>query len=230
MFAEQYGLIYLLRNTVNGKCYVGQTTASLEHRFGQHISSNNKMPICRALKKYGRESFTKEVIFFAFNKDALDYAEIALIEEHRASRPHGYNIKGGGSYGKHHDETKKKLSDASLGKKFSMETRAKIAATRIGKTLSPETKEKVLNALRGRVLSQATKDKISASLTGRKRPTEVVEKMSRALRGRKWSAERCAEWSVKMKGKKRSPQARENIRLGWVRRKAAAQSQLRVTI
>lgn len=221
MIEGQYGVVYLLRNTLNGKCYVGQTTGSVERRFGQHASTSKDAPITRALKKYGRESFTKEALYIAFGKDSLDAAEILLITDYNSQRPEGYNVQAGGSYGS--PETRKKLSAALRGKIVSPETRAKFSAVNLGRKLSQETKEKVSQKLRGRAVSQQTRDKIAASLRGRKRPTEVVEKVANQLRGRKLSPERCLAISAFQRGSKRSPEARESIRLGWIKRKAAAE-------
>ena len=54
------GYIYKIENLINGKCYIGQTTTTIAHRWGQH-SSNHKnmgnMIICKAIRKYGKESF-----------------------------------------------------------------------------------------------------------------------------------------------------------------------------
>ena len=35
------GYIYLIRNTINGKGYVGQTVVSIEQRFSEHVAASN---------------------------------------------------------------------------------------------------------------------------------------------------------------------------------------------
>ena len=48
--------IYIVTNKINGKIYVGQSTKSDPTYFGSGVSIN------RAIAKYGKENFKKEVI------------------------------------------------------------------------------------------------------------------------------------------------------------------------
>lgn len=62
-------LIYKITNQVNGKCYIGQTIKSAEerwkehrqHAFGTHPNDQNKA-LYRAIRKYGLDNFTFEVV------------------------------------------------------------------------------------------------------------------------------------------------------------------------
>ena len=60
------GYIYKIENLINGKCYIGQTTTTIEHRWGQHKSDNTSPnPMYKAFKKYGIENFSiKEVAHY----------------------------------------------------------------------------------------------------------------------------------------------------------------------
>ena len=54
--------IYVIKNKINGKQYVGKTSASIEERFSRHIKDINKRatekrPLYSAMKKYGIENF-----------------------------------------------------------------------------------------------------------------------------------------------------------------------------
>ena len=63
------GKIYKITNKINGKVYVGQTTKTLKERFEKHCWGTTKkdsyhfnMAIKKAIKKYGKENFTIELI------------------------------------------------------------------------------------------------------------------------------------------------------------------------
>ena len=71
----------MARNLVNGKRYVGQTLG-FEHRRAEHIRMANRPNDSRnttAIKKYGPESFSWEVLF-ACNEEQLDDYEARAIK------------------------------------------------------------------------------------------------------------------------------------------------------
>lgn len=98
------GYIYKIENLINGKCYIGQTTTTIEHRWGQHKTDNtNPNPMYKAFRKYGIESFsikevahytrdTKEKLLKILNKKEVYYIDkySSLITQH------GYNLSIGG--------------------------------------------------------------------------------------------------------------------------------------
>ena len=56
------GYIYVIRNKVNQKLYVGQTAKNLKTRFKGHCNESQNLnkpqrAICKALRKYGAEQF-----------------------------------------------------------------------------------------------------------------------------------------------------------------------------
>ena len=55
------GSIYLIKNSINNKVYIGQTTQSVEKRFKQHLKllkTNEKQVISKAIKGIGKENFS----------------------------------------------------------------------------------------------------------------------------------------------------------------------------
>jgi group I intron endonuclease len=90
------GTIYVLRNRVNGKCYVGQTINTLRQRFAEHVYSGNKRHslIGQAILKYGKPAFVSCEYHVPMN--LLDDFERALIKRLNSIAPAGYNIEGGG--------------------------------------------------------------------------------------------------------------------------------------
>ena len=97
---KESGLIYKITNLVNGKIYIGQTRNSLEHRWKEHIwHYNPSMLIRKAIKKYGKNSFSIEKIAEANSRAELDMLEKHHIKEAPSLSPIGYNIKEGGEGG-----------------------------------------------------------------------------------------------------------------------------------
>ena len=86
------GIIYKIENKLNKKVYVGKTTKidNFESYYG-----SGKI-IKAALKKYGKESFTKEIIHYAFSMEELNEKEIYFIKHYNSAIPNGYNIGLGG--------------------------------------------------------------------------------------------------------------------------------------
>lgn len=97
---EQYGVIYLITSPKQ-KHYVGQTVQTPETRFKQHKYSADKNEdqcpkLCRAIRKYGWENLTKQIIAVAYSKHDLDDLEIQFIIKYNSVQ-NGYNVSPGGS-------------------------------------------------------------------------------------------------------------------------------------
>lgn len=120
--------IYMIKNNLNGKCYIGQSV-KLRSRLKDHMrnAKNGKLdlPIYRAINKYGFHNFTVDILE-SFIPDSnitneelikqLDQLEKKYIEEYNAYTE-GYNCTKGGDFGvlglKMTEEQKKKISDSS---------------------------------------------------------------------------------------------------------------------
>ena len=138
--------IYKTTNTVNNKIYIGkhQTENINDSYLGSGISLE------RAINKYGKEYFIKEILYIFDNEEEMNSKEKELVSEEFIKRKDNYNKSLGGEGGsnfkgkKHTDENKQKLSEINKGK-----------------TLSDETKKKISDANRKRVISEETKLKLS---------------------------------------------------------------------
>lgn len=97
------GIIYIIKNNINGKVYIGQTIQKLKDRWYRHcgksgISKNeSNMAIKRAILKYGKENFTIEI---------LEECEQSLLNDREKyyikvydSYNKGYNCTLGGQNG-----------------------------------------------------------------------------------------------------------------------------------
>lgn len=123
------GQIYLIKNKINNKCYIGQAlcfTGSNNSKWGtlgrwkSHLREafKNNQDHCRllnnALRKYGEENFEISTLFKC-NKDDLDNYEIEFIKKYNSIQPNGYNIKSGGYSSKNSEETILKMQQSHLG-------------------------------------------------------------------------------------------------------------------
>lgn len=105
------GLIYIARNQENEKKYIGQTTIPLNKRFKEHKQRGHYFH--NSLKKNGLDNF--HITSIEMPDTALDVMEDLLIDHFNSLVPNGYNLQGGGSHGKHSEESKKKMSESSKG-------------------------------------------------------------------------------------------------------------------
>ena len=102
------GEIYLITNIKNGKKYIGQATKYKNGRKGGGFSrwkthlrnakngSNDCRSLVNAIRKYGKENFTLEILLEC-QKEQLDYYEKKFIRVYNSLHPNGYNLDSGGS-------------------------------------------------------------------------------------------------------------------------------------
>lgn len=94
------GKIYIIRNDVNDKVYIGQTKRSIEKRFQEHTTlteAKRSLVLARAIQKYGADKFHVELLQDGLTStEALDAAEIRYIKEFGSIAPDGYNVTEGG--------------------------------------------------------------------------------------------------------------------------------------
>lgn len=91
-------IIYKLTNGINGKIYIGLTTATLEKRLRQHHYGSRHgadRPLYRAMRKYGEDIFSAEAIDTAETLEELKQKEQYWIKYYD-SYSKGYNATRGG--------------------------------------------------------------------------------------------------------------------------------------
>ena len=97
---NMYGEIYIIKNTVNEKVYIGQTLQGSDVRFKQHLKllkSNENQLIHKAIKKYGKDKFYYEVLYENITSyEELNELEEKMIKEYNSLMPNGYNMCPGG--------------------------------------------------------------------------------------------------------------------------------------
>lgn len=156
------------------KVYIGITRTDPKKRWGKNGSGYKKQQyFWRAIQKYGWDNFKHEILYEHLTKEEAEGLEIQLIAEYRSNQKEfGYNIENGGSStGKISDETRKKISEANMGrqspnkgKPMSEEQKRKISIAKMGHSNGPqpeETKRKISEANTGKIVSEETRKKLS---------------------------------------------------------------------
>jgi len=203
--------VYKITNVTNGHFYIG-SSKNIAARWKQHKSASaQKSAISAAIRKYGVECFSFEVIELCDPVDLPD-VELSYI---RALDPQ-YNLKiATETAGFTHNElTRARLSQAHMGKSLSGEHRDKISRSTKG-----------LPSARGWNHSDEARQKISAALLGNTR-----------TKGRKHTDEWRKEMSARNAGeknpffgKKQSEEAREKVRLARTGSKSSEETRSKVS-
>lgn len=98
---ERIGHIYIIKNKINNKIYIGQTVKTLQCRFKQHVNAakENKRNyvIYLAMRKHGIENFYIELIEDC-KRCELNNRETYWISKYNSTNPkYGYNMSKGGN-------------------------------------------------------------------------------------------------------------------------------------
>jgi len=235
--------IYKITCTVNGKIYLGSSInlrkRKSEHfRYLQHNKHHNSH-LQRAWNKYGEDAFTFEVLELVLVPELLTAQEQYWFKKLKPFGRKGFNIArvAGSTLGTKRSpeaienvrqallrpEVRKKISDASRGRKQSPETIEKSRQARIGYKQTPEHIEKARLTRIGKKFSPERNKKISQAKLGKKNSPEHIEHMRQANLGKKQSAETIEKRRQAHLGSKRSPETRERMRLAnlarWARLK-----------
>ena len=155
--------LYKITNTMNDMVYIG-VTKNPHHRMIAHacFTTPTKSIIKNAIKKYGRDKFTLQVLLTS-TQDYCYEMERKAIEAYNTLKPNGYNICTGG------------LGAVGIfGDKNGM----------FGRKHSPETLEKMRQIKLGKTVNAKTKEKMSVSHLGQKRTEESREKMKQVALNR----------------------------------------------
>lgn len=128
-----YYYMYEIKNNVDGKIYIGvhETENLKDEYFG-----SGKL-IQRAIKKHGKENFTKTILEFFCTREDMYKRESELVNDEFVLREDTYNL-GNGGYGGTIKQNRKPFT-----KFHTEETKLKIARGRIGKVATEETRKKL---------------------------------------------------------------------------------------
>lgn len=135
----------------NGKKYVGKTECDLSKRQKEHKhhSKYKRTRLYNAIKKYGWDNLAWSVLEECDCPAVLNEREVYWIS-HFSCLDHdsGYNLREGGTGGRHSEETKQKISKSNSGENNGMYGRSSWNA---GMKMSEEYKKKLSEAHKGQV-------------------------------------------------------------------------------
>ena len=107
--------IYKFTHIDSGKSYVGQTIQNPNQRRLEHINDSKYTTktyhFHNALRKYGIDSFTFEVIDTATTLEELNFLEGKYVEQYDSIN-NGFNIRQAGGNKLHSEESKRRMSIA----------------------------------------------------------------------------------------------------------------------
>lgn len=188
--------IYCHIHIDSGRRYIGLTSQTMMQRWNQHVSKakfskDGRWHFPNAIRKYGSQTFSHEVLEICNTLELANLAEAKWINHFNTRDPQfGFNLAKGGEHKPHPIRknpwdnpefraksliaTRKKWNDSSI--------RAKLSASHTGVKLSPEHCAGIAKA---RLNKPPSPESIAKGVATRKklgthsRP-EVVEKMSKS--------------------------------------------------
>ena len=153
--------VYKHINKINGKVYIGQTALNVERRWRNGKGYKTGV-FKKAIEKYGWDNFEHIIIRDKLSKEEANLLEVSLIRKYKELGI-CYNITDGGEGAcgyKHTEESKKKISSRSKGKKIPEYIKILVSERFKGVALTEEHKLKISIALRGKSKSEEAKLKM----------------------------------------------------------------------
>ena len=136
-------IIYKTINKINNKIYIGKDVYNNPNYLG-----SGKM-LKKAIKKYGKENFKKEIIESCDDEQKLSNREIYWIDKLNATDNNiGYNIAIGGSGGWLGEKVNEKRKKSLTGRKFSDNHRKNLSKSLSGRKLSEDHHKKIVESRR----------------------------------------------------------------------------------
>lgn len=177
-----YGFIYITTNMINGKKYVGRCCleTTRKNSWKNYLGSGKVLE--KAIKKYGRENFSRTIISFAYTNEELNKQEMELIKFLDASNSDDYyNISDKYYYNfwEHATELEKK------------QLKEKMSKNSFWNTATEEDIQKRKEALRNQALGE------NNPFYNKKHTAETLRKLSESHKGKTCGDDNVKYWKGK---------------------------------
>ena len=116
--------VYKHQNLINGKVYIGITSQEPEKRWRNGQGYYNHKKFYAAIKKYGWDNFSHDILYSNLTEEQACALEQELIQKYN-SKINGYNLTNGGDGVKgyaHTEETKRKISESQKKRDHTKQT------------------------------------------------------------------------------------------------------------
>lgn len=136
-------IVYMHKNKINDKVYIGITKQSLKQRCGNNGEQYKRQTFYKAIEKYGWDNFEHIILYENLTQKEAEEKEIELIDYYKSNNQrYGYNIDKGGIKKKKTEgnitinvivpiELKQKLKEKSQKKGMSLATYIRYKLTEI---------------------------------------------------------------------------------------------------
>ena len=149
--------IYLITNNITQQRYVGKTIHAIEHRFEAHCHDTNNTYIDNAIKAYGRDNFSLELLKICDDSEWQYWETYYIKKMHAHWSDGGYNLSMGGDFNPMDDpevkrrhaaacassDHREKQRLAATGKRHTLESRKKMSMIQKQVYSNPELRRKV---------------------------------------------------------------------------------------
>ena len=164
----------------NGKMYVGITKMRPKRRWDCGRGYKENEYFSHAIAKYGWDNFKHEILLEGLTVDEASLAEKIFIGYwDLTNRNKGYNLESGGvANWEITEETRRKISEAQIGRKASDETKRKMSEAQKKVWEDEDYREYMSQLRKGRVFSDKHKNNLSIANNYRKRPVLQIDKDS----------------------------------------------------
>lgn len=151
--------IYKFTHIETNRCYIGQTIQDPNRRRLEHICDSRyttrEYHFHNALRKYGIDAFTFEVIATANTLAELNLLEEQYIEQYNSIN-NGFNIRNGGGNKLHSEESKERMREAQRSAHARRRAEGKDTFTKTKKTAGwkwTDEQKAALSAIKKRKLT-----------------------------------------------------------------------------